>query len=361
MSPVEIVSNVPAAAPLPNMALALRHEIELTDFAAMLPAHVSEAKFRRTVLTALSENPKLYGCDKKSVLSACMRAANDGLLPNAREAAIVPFNDKKRGVVVATYIPMVAGVYKLLRNSGELASIQSNVVYEQDVFDYALGDESRITHKPAMGERGKAIGVYAIALLKGGFSDREFMSFAEVERIRSFSRAKDEKFWTQHWGEMARKTVVKRLAKRLPLSTDREYSRDDDDEPRDVTLPAPRPTRAEFLDPPADPEPTVEGAPETGELIDDSAKSHMAEMATPPTAVPAAAIYFVPLPGLGDGTTVDGWLEWRNAILDLFVNQPIRWPVIEAANRDNIARSPHRVIVAEAIEAAKRVAALAGG
>ena len=43
---------------------------------------------------------------------------------------------------------------------------------------------------------------------------------AEVEKIRRSSRAADAGPWVNHWGEMARKTVIKRLAKRLPSSAD---------------------------------------------------------------------------------------------------------------------------------------------
>src|SRR3990172_9410724 len=118
-----------------SLALELRQEIERTDFSAMLPTHVTQAKFVRTVLTALSENPKLYQCERRSVLTACMKAANDGLLPDGREAALVIFKDKDRGEI-ATYMRMIAGVYKLLRNSGELDGVQSHVVYENDEFDY---------------------------------------------------------------------------------------------------------------------------------------------------------------------------------------------------------------------------------
>jgi recombination protein RecT len=47
------------------------------------------------------------------------------------------------------------------------------------------------------------------------------MSRAEIEQVRAVSRSKDGAAWSQWWGEMARKTVLRRLIKRLPLSTDR--------------------------------------------------------------------------------------------------------------------------------------------
>ncbi len=56
------------------------------------------------------------------------------------------------------------------------------------------------------------------------------MNFAEIERIRSFSKNKDGLTWTEHWSEMAKKTAIRRLAKRLPMSTDLEQIIQRDDE-----------------------------------------------------------------------------------------------------------------------------------
>jgi recombination protein RecT len=69
-------------------------------------------------------------------------------------------------------------------------------------------------------DRGAAVAVYAIARTKDNAVYREVMSVGEVEKIRRASRAANAGPWVDHWGEMARKTVIKRLAKRLPSSTD---------------------------------------------------------------------------------------------------------------------------------------------
>ena len=95
------------------------------------------------------------------------------------------------------------------------------MVYKADAFDYELGDEERIKHKPHLGEeRGAPVAVYAIARTKDGAVYREVMSVGEVEKIRRASKAANAGPWVDHWGEMARKTVIKRLAKRLPSSAD---------------------------------------------------------------------------------------------------------------------------------------------
>lgn len=189
------------------------------EFTAALPPQIPVEKFVRTVITVVQMNPSHLDADRRSLLGSCMKAAQDGLLLDGREAALVPFNGK--GGRAVQYMPMIAGILKKIRNSGELASISANVVYQRDQFDYELGDEERIKHKPHLGDdRGTPIAVYAIARTKDNAVYREVMSVGEVEKIRRASRAGNAGPWVDHWGEMARKTVIKRLAKRLPSSTD---------------------------------------------------------------------------------------------------------------------------------------------
>lgn len=196
-----------------------------TEFKAALPAQIPVEKFVRTTLTAVQMNPKLLDADRRSLLGACMKAAQDGLLCDGREAALVMFKDQ------AQYMPMVGGLLKKLRNSGELGSISANVVYENDSFSYELGDFERIEHKPFLGtERGKPIAVYAVARTKDGAIYREVMSVADVEKVRHVSRAANAGPWVQWWDEMARKTVIRRIAKRLPSSADVDQLLEHDNE-----------------------------------------------------------------------------------------------------------------------------------
>jgi len=189
------------------------------EFQAALPPQIPVEKFIRTTLTAVQMNPDLLGADRRSLLGACMKAAQDGLLLDGREAAPVIFRTKEGPKV--QYMPMVGGILKKIRNSGELASISAHVVYSNDQFEYELGDNENIIHKPFLGEdRGKPIAVYAVAKTKDGAIYREVMSVADVDKVRQASRAKDAGPWVQWWDEMAKKTVIRRMAKRLPSSAD---------------------------------------------------------------------------------------------------------------------------------------------
>jgi len=201
------------------------------EFRAALPPQIPVERFIRTTITAVQMSPQLLDADRRSLLAACMRAAQDGLLPDGREAALVIFKSKG-GTPTVQYMPMVGGLFKKARNSGEIASIGAHVVYERDAFDYVLGDDEKIDHKPFLGaDRGKPIAAYAIAKTKDGAIYREVMSHADIEKVRAVSRAKsDDSPWSNWWDEMARKTVFRRLAKRLPSSADLEQTLEHDNE-----------------------------------------------------------------------------------------------------------------------------------
>ena len=194
------------------------------QFAAALPKHVDPARFVRVVMTAVQMTPALLEADRRTLFASAMRASQMGLLPDGREGAIVTFKNQ------AQFMPMVAGIMKLVRNSGEISTWSVQAVYENDAFDYELGDEERIKHKPALTTRGKIIGAYSIVTMKDGEKSREFMPVEEINAIRGRSRSGQSGPWVSDFAEMAKKTVVRRHSKRLPMSTDLDGVLREDDE-----------------------------------------------------------------------------------------------------------------------------------
>lgn len=194
------------------------------EFAMALPAHIPPERFKRVVMTAVNMSPGLLNADRHSLFGAAMKAAQDGLLPDGREGAFVLFKNSVQ------WMPMIGGIIKKMRQSGELSSITARAVYEKDRFEYVLGDEERIVHEPNFDEdRGAFRLVYAIARLSDGTVQREVMTKAEIDKVRGASRAANNGPWVSWFEEMARKTVVRRLSKYLPMSTeiDQVLRRDD--------------------------------------------------------------------------------------------------------------------------------------
>jgi recombination protein RecT len=195
-----------------------------------LPRHISVDRFNREVETLVNINGEIAAVDRKSLIVACLQAAHDGLLPDRREGIILPYREKS-GRYIAQWQPMVDGLLKRFRNSGQFRSISSGVVREGEEFSYWIDEHGdHIRHVPG-DEIGKILKAYAIAHTKDGGVLVRVMSVAEINKRRAVSKAKDGPMWKDWYPEAAQKTVLRALAKRLPSSSDLyELLHRDDDE-----------------------------------------------------------------------------------------------------------------------------------
>lgn len=224
----------------------LSDERTRSAIAGALPASMTFDRFKGAVVLAVLRTPELAD-DMRGLLLACQQCASDGLLPDGREAALVVyFTSTKQAdggwkkVPKVQYQPMVFGLMKLARNSGEISTMSARVVRGGDQFEVEYGDEERLTHRPRLdGEPGRPpTHVYAIAVMRDGGREREVMSWAEVGDImrRSKSAVPDADGrptkgpWASDPDEMAKKTVLRRLMKRLPRSTQLESALERGDE-----------------------------------------------------------------------------------------------------------------------------------
>lgn len=209
-----------------------------SQFTMVLPPQIKPDKFLRVVMTAVQQTPDLLQADRQTLFNASMKAATDGLIPDGKEAALVVFNtnmgtkEHPQWVKAVQYMPMVAGILKKVRNSGELSSITAHDVYEHDAFEYWVdSDGEHINHRPLMfGNRGALRGTYALAKTKDGAVYIEVMDLGQLDAIKASSRGKGGPWAGAFAGEMRKKSAIRRLAKRLPMSTDVEVvvQRDDD-------------------------------------------------------------------------------------------------------------------------------------
>lgn len=194
-----------------------------------LPTHIPYERFERVVMMAVQRDPKLLKADQRSLFLACQKAATDGLMPDGREGALVRFWDKRAGRDMVQWIPMVFGLRKLAHNSGEIASLTAEVVYDCDKFIVVKGDDPRIIHEPLMDQPddAKMIAAYMVAKLKNGEIVREVMTRKQVEKVKNSSRSRDKQGnlvgpWVDWEDEQWRKTVIRRGSKQLPLTADKD-------------------------------------------------------------------------------------------------------------------------------------------
>jgi recombination protein RecT len=204
------------------------------QFSRALPKHLTPERFARIAITALTRTPKLADCTPASVMKCLLDLSAMGLEPDGRRAHLIPYGAE------CTLIIDYKGLVELIRRSGDVVSLRAESVCENDEFDWSDGTVShRINWR---GDRGKPQAFYAEAVMKSGEKQTAVMTLAEVEAIRNRSRAGKSGPWVTDFSEMAKKTVVRRLSKMLPLSSEIMRAVESDDaqfEMRNVTRKAP--------------------------------------------------------------------------------------------------------------------------
>jgi recombination protein RecT len=217
------------------------------QFARALPKHLSPERFSRVAITALSRTPKLMECTPSSLMKCLLDLSAMGLEPDGRRAHLIPYNNRKQGTVECQLIVDYKGLVELIRRSGDVVSLRAETVCEKDLFTWKNGEIDHVINW--RGNRGKVEAVYAEAVMKSGERQTAVMTHEEVEAIRKRSRSQQDSPWTTDWAEMAKKTVVRRLSKMLPLSSEimDHVSKDDDQYSMRNVTPAAAP--ASVIDP----------------------------------------------------------------------------------------------------------------
>jgi recombination protein RecT len=176
---------------------------------------------------ACDQNTSLLNADRESLMQACRKAAADGLLIDGREAILLPYAGKIQ------YIPMFQGLLKKVRNSGELKSLTVEIVRENDEFSFWIDENGpHLKHVPARKERGEPELAYAVAVLNDGGTQIEVMNEEQINQVKNVSKGLNSETspWKKWPDEMWRKSVLRRISKYLPSSTelDRVYQNDNE-------------------------------------------------------------------------------------------------------------------------------------
>lgn len=198
------------------------------QMALAMPKHMTADRMMRIALTEVRKVPALGQCNIESFMGAIMQCAQLGLEPGSAlgHAYLLPFGNGKAkdGKSNCQLIIGYRGMIDLARRSGQIVSLTARTVHENDTFKYEFGLEETMQHIPADGDRGKMTHVYAVAKLKGGGVQFDVMSRADVDKVRSTSKAGTNGPWVTHFEEMAKKTVIRRLFKYLPVSIEIQHA-----------------------------------------------------------------------------------------------------------------------------------------
>lgn len=196
----------------------------------VVPKHVTPDRLLKVALSSIMKTPKLLECTQQSLIQAIIQLGEVGLEPGGGLglAYLVPYNNKVKGadgrerwVMMAQAIIGFRGYIHLARQSGELKAVRTRIVHEKDKFKVRFGLVEELEHIPSEEmDPGKPRLVYCVADFKDGGHHMEIMTWAEVQKIRARSKAKDFGPWVTDEEEMAKKTVVRRSQKYWPLASE---------------------------------------------------------------------------------------------------------------------------------------------
>lgn len=200
-------------------------EKQVPSIAAALPQtmkkYVTPDRIVKIALLSVNKNPTLMQCTQLSLIESIIDLASLGLEVGGPlgHAYLVPYRDRKKGIMVCQPIVGYRGFIELARRSGDIKTIVCNLVHDKDEFDHDRASGEPPVHRvPWLEDRGAMLGAYCTAWFKDGGSHTEVMTKGEIDAIRARSRASENGPWVTDYNQMARKTVVRRASHYWPLS-----------------------------------------------------------------------------------------------------------------------------------------------
>lgn len=179
----------------------------------VLPAVVQSDRFIRVALTEIRKSRQLQACNPVSICASVMQAAQLGLEFGSTlgHVYLIPYKDE------ATLQVGYRGLMHLARRSGAVKSFESRLVYDGDIFKVTYGTNPAIEHDPQF-KTSTITHIYAVATLNDGTKMFEVMTKEQIDEHRAKYAQRNAATWDKAYEEMARKTVVKRLIKYLPIT-----------------------------------------------------------------------------------------------------------------------------------------------
>lgn len=178
----------------------------------------------RTLMVSLERNERLQQCSMPSLVNAAWSAAVLGLEIDGYtgQAFLVPY--KIKGVLTAQLQIGYKGFNTLMARSGYTPN--SGVYREGDEFEYELGSNPFVRHKPKLGA-GSAnrpiLAAWATATPQTGAPMCAVLSVEDVMAVKA--RSQGAKKADSPWNDiavgfpaMAEKTAKRRLARQMPLN-----------------------------------------------------------------------------------------------------------------------------------------------
>lgn len=193
----------------------------LNDQKEALPADLNIPRYVQNAVALLNGNDVLAKFAKEhgtsQIKAGLMRGAFLGLDALNQELFLIPYGS------TLNFMPSYKGMIKMATKyaTRPIKSIYAKAVREGDEFEEIIvNGEPSINFKARPFNNAPIIGVFAVCQYKDGGIQYEVMSRDDVEQCRKMSKARNSPAWAGFWDQMALKTVLRRLAKSLPIDMD---------------------------------------------------------------------------------------------------------------------------------------------
>lgn len=179
-----------------------------------LPKDFNKARFVQNALSLLNEKPDLAKFGQAKIMAGLMRGAMLGLDFFNKEAYLVGYGSDLQ------YQTSYIGAQKIIKKYAihKVKNIYAELVREDDLFETGIEANKRyVTFKPKMFNNKPVIGAFAVVEFEDGDIQVETMNVEELEAVRKKSKMGNAGAWKDFTGEMQKKSVIRRLCKRIEI------------------------------------------------------------------------------------------------------------------------------------------------
>lgn len=196
-----------------NLDSALQRQV------SALPEKFNNIRFLQNCMSVLQDGKIDFSkCEPSTVVRTLLKGAFLGLDFLNGECYAIPYGNQ------CNFQTDYKGEIKVSKrySSKPINELYAKLVYEGDKLEIGIVDGSqKVNFIPTAFSKGKLLGVVAICKYTDGSQLYETMSVEEVEQTRNaYSKAPNSKAWKESFGEMAKKTVLRRLCKMIDLNFD---------------------------------------------------------------------------------------------------------------------------------------------
>lgn len=187
------------------------------------------ASFVAAVTSAVSANPDLQDCDPASILSAALLGEAIGLSPSPQlgQYYLVPYDNRKRGIKIATFQVGYRGYIQLAMRSAAYERLNVVAIKEGEFISWnPLTEElqAEFVEDQDKREELQTVGYYASFKLLNGFKKSIYWTRAKMEKhaekySKGYAKKTGYTFWEKDFDNMAYKTMLRQLLGRWGIMT----------------------------------------------------------------------------------------------------------------------------------------------